>query len=143
MPDTVDEPGRQLDLLYPFYLDDEMSMAFSAALTGGVALEEEQIDRSGQSSQAVKNLRGSLRLWRAGSVGAGTERSNAEDRATESRLIRHHTVASVFIDLLEELRQTGRLKESPDIAHLAVGDIVSVRLGPAVAPLRRVVDQII
>ena len=30
--------------LYPFYLDGDMSMAFAAALTGGVALEEEQVD---------------------------------------------------------------------------------------------------
>ena len=39
------ELRNPIDLLYPFYLDTDMSMAFAAAITGGVSLEEEQIDQ--------------------------------------------------------------------------------------------------
>lgn len=140
MPD--DQRETTLELLYPFYLDTEMSMSFSAALTGGVALEEEQLDRSADASTAVKNLRGNLRLWRAGGFDAGSERSNRSELASESRLIRHHTVASIFIDLFSELRSTGRLTEEPTVDQLKIGDLVAMRMGPAVAPLRRVVDQV-
>jgi hypothetical protein len=67
-PARDDTEGHEtsIDLLYPFYLDADMSMAFAAALTGGVALEEEQVDRSSDTSKAVKAIRGNLRLWRAG-----------------------------------------------------------------------------
>lgn len=135
--------STQLDLLYPFYLDTNMSMAFSAALTGGVALEEEHIDRDDQTSQAIRNLRGNLRLWRAGGIDAGRESRETSGGASESKLIRRHTMASIFIDLYDELRRTGRLVENPDLADLQVGSIVSIQIGPAVAPLRRVVDQVI
>jgi hypothetical protein len=140
----MSEDAREtfLELLYPFYLDTEMSMSFSAALTGGVALEEEQLDRAAEASEAVKNLRGNLRLWRAGGFDAGSERSNRSELASESRLIRHHTVASIFIDLFSELRRTGRLREEPAVEEVQIGDIVAMRMGPAVAPLRRVVDQV-
>jgi hypothetical protein len=134
---------RSLDLLYPFYLDSDMSMAFAAALAGGVALESEQVDRSDQTSQAVKNLRGNLRLFGALGMQGGRDSTEASVVASESRLIRRHTDASIFIDLYDELRRTGRLIEDPELEDLSTGDIVSARMGPAVAPLRRVVDQVI
>jgi hypothetical protein len=135
--------GDPVELLYPFYLDTDMSMAFSAVLAGGVTLEEEHVGRSDEASQAIRSLRGNLRLWRAGGFDAGRERTEKTELTNESRLVRRHTVASIFIDLYEELRTTGRLIESPDVKDLAIGDIVSMRMGPAVAPLRRVLNQVI
>lgn len=143
MPDTSNQSDEHPRLLYPFYLDTDISMAFSAALTGGVALEEERLDRAGEASQAVRSLRGSLKLWRAGGASAGRDQTQREELSSEARLIRHHTVASVFIDLYDELRRTGQLTEEPVLDDVGVGDLVSLRMGPAVAPLRRVVDQLI
>jgi hypothetical protein len=143
MSDVSTEADRSLDLLYPFYLDTDMSMAFAAALAGGVALEAEQVDRSGATSEAVKNLRGSLRLWRAGGLEAGREESTSSDAASESRLVRRHTAASIFIDLHDELRRAELVRQEPQIEDMRIGEIVSAQMGPAVAPLRRVVDQVI
>jgi hypothetical protein len=137
------EATSAVDLLYPFYLDDDMSMAFAAALSGGVALEEEHVDRLSDASQAVKNLRGNLNLWRVGGVGGGRERSEASEAAVESRLIRRHTEASIFIALYDELRRTEQLSLDPAFDEIEEGDIVAIKMGPAVAPLRRVVEQVI
>jgi hypothetical protein len=143
MPDIQPEPSLTLDLLYPFYLDTDMSMAFAAALAGGVALEEEQVDRSEDESRAVRNLRGSIKAFRAVDAGASRETGEGSVLASESRLVRRHNMASIFIDLYDELSRTGRLVRDPQVSTLRVGEIVSLEVGPAVAPLRRVVDQII
>jgi hypothetical protein len=137
------EQETPLDLLYPFYLDADMSMAFAAVLAGGVSLEQEEMERVTGASQAVRNLRGNLRLWRLGGIDAGTEQKESADATNELRLVRRHTVASIFIDLYDELRRKGRIQESPAFDDLREGDLVSMRLGPAVAPLLRVVDQLI
>jgi hypothetical protein len=133
----------QVDLLYPFYLDTDMSMAFAAALAGGVALEREDVERDDHESNAVKNLRGNLRFFGALGVGGGRETRESEVVGTQSRLIRHHTEASIFITLYDELRRTERIAEATIYATVQPGDIVSLELGPAVAPLRRIVDQIV
>jgi hypothetical protein len=130
------------DLLYPFYLDTDMSMAFAAAITGGVSLEEEQIDRLTDTSRAVKALRGNLKVWRAGEIGGGRESANESGTASESRSIRRHTDASIFITLYDELRRTGSLHVNPTFDDLEVGSLATLDMGPAVAPLRRVLDQI-
>jgi hypothetical protein len=52
-------------------------------------------------------------------------------------------MASIFIALFDELRSSGRVKEDPSIGDIDAGDIVAVTMGPAVAPLRRVIDQVI
>ena len=151
---TTDDPAspssEQIELLHPFYLDTDMSMAFAAALAGGVALEREEVERDRQESQAVRNLRGNLRLFGTFGIGGGTagasgerEVSESDLAATESRLVRHHTEASIFIALYDELQRTGRIVDASDIAKLSMGEIVSFSIGPAVAPLRRVVDQLI
>jgi len=138
-----------IELLHPFYLDTDMSMAFAAALAGGVALTREEVEREDQQSQAVKNLRGNLRAFGLlgglllGSGEAGRESTEAETAASASRLVRQHTESSIFIALHDELRRSGRLLEAPDFSKLRPGEIVSMQLGPAVAPLRRVVDQIL
>ena len=125
-------------------------MAFAAVLAGGVALASEDVERERQESQAVRNLRGNLRLFGAlglggATVGLGGEREVSESdlATTESRLVRHHTEASIFIALYDELRRTERLIDTLDVERLSIGDIVSFRIGPAVAPLRRVVEQLI
>jgi hypothetical protein len=151
---TADDPAslssEQIELLHPFYLDTDMSMAFAAALAGGVALEREEVERDRQESQAVRNLRGNLRLFGTFGIGGATagasgerEVSESDLAATESRLVRHHTEASIFIALYDELQRTGRVVDASDIATLSIGEIVSFSIGPAVAPLRRVVDQLI
>jgi hypothetical protein len=144
-PARDDTEGHEtsIDLLYPFYLDADMSMAFAAALTGGVALEEEQVDRSSDTSKAVKAIRGNLRLWRAGSFEAGREASEGSDVTSESRLIKRHTDASIFIALYDELRRREQLRMEPPFEKMSVRDLVALDMGPAVAPLRRVVDQVI
>jgi hypothetical protein len=133
---------ESIELLYPFYLDADMSMAFAAALTGGVALEEEQIDRASDTSEAMKVLRGNLKLWRAGGIDAGRESSEGSEVASESRQIRRHTDASVFIALYDELRRREKLQVNPGFEELTAGSLVSMEMGPAVAPLRRLVDQV-
>jgi hypothetical protein len=149
MGPVADAPTEspEIELLHPFYLDTDMSMAFAAALTGGVALTREEVEQEGQQSQAVKNLRGNLRLF--GLLGAGLgaeasrEKTETDTAATASKFVREHTEASIFISLHDELRRSGRLIEDPDVAKIRPRDIVSMELGPAVAPLRRVVDQIL
>jgi hypothetical protein len=131
------------ELFYPFYLDTDMSMAFAAALTGGVALEKELVDRSQETSEAIKRLGGKLNLWRAGALEAAKQHAEGSAAGSESRLIRHHTVASIFIDLYQELRQSGRIIEEEKLETAHIGQLVSLQVGPAVAPLRRVVDQLI
>lgn len=142
MAGRQEEDYGSVDLLYPFYLDADMSMAFAAALTGGVAFEEEQVGRSSDTSRAVKALRGNIKVWRAGGFEAGRESTEASDVASESRLIRRHTDASIFIALHDELRRLGLLHVQPDFEELSIGDLVSLEMGPAVAPLRRVIDQV-
>lgn len=144
----ADQPKNEprdvpLDLLYPFYLDVDMSMAFAAVLTGGVSLEQEHIERITGASQAVKNLHGNLRVWRVGGIGADREQRESSDAMNEAHLVRRHTVASIFIDLYNELRRTDQILEQPGFDDLKEGDFISVTMGPAIAPLLRVVDQII
>ncbi|HEY7830351.1 MAG TPA: hypothetical protein VIC06_07285 [Solirubrobacteraceae bacterium] len=147
MPERSAEAEEPIKLLYPYYLDVDMSMAFAAALTGGVALEEQRHDRTDETSKAVKNLRGNLKLLSALGLGGGVEagRSDADETATASefQVTRHHTFASIFIDLYDEMRCSNLLLEDPGMEDMNLGDIVSVRMGPATAPLRRVVDQVI
>jgi hypothetical protein len=151
MPAARDpQPPNPVELLHPFYLDTDMSMAFAAALAGGVALEREDVAHEAQESEAVRNIRGNLRLFGtlglgAGGLGAQGERATTESElaTTESRLIRHHTEASIFIALHDELRRTGRIADASDVASLNPGELVSLSIGPAVAPLRRLVDQLI
>jgi hypothetical protein len=138
-----------MELLHPFYLDTEMSMAFAAALAGGVALEREEVERDTNESRAVRNLRGNLRLFgtfgpaaASGGISGTRGTEEAETASTEFRLVRQHTEASIFIALYDELRRTGQIVNDPDPASLRPGDIVSIDIGPAVAPLRRVVDQL-
>jgi hypothetical protein len=132
-----------IELLYPFYLDADMSMAFAAAITGGVALEEEQVDRSSDTSRAVRNLRGNLRAWRVGGIEAGREATEGSDVTSESRLVRRHTDASIFIALYDELGSRGQLHKDPSFDDLEIGDFVALKVGPAAAPLRRVVEQVV
>lgn len=148
--DAADPLPDPVELLHPFYLDTDMSMAFAAALAGGVALEREDIEHDTHESEAVRNLRGNLRLFGALGFGGGAagvaadrETKEADVAATESRLVRHHTEASIFIALHDELRRTHRISNEADPSTLRAGDIVSLSIGPAVAPLRRVVDQFI
>ncbi len=117
-------------------------MAFAAAITGGVSLEEEQIDQLSDTSRAVRALRGNLKVWRAGEIGGGRESATESGAASQSRSIRRHTDASLFITLYDELRRTGNLKVNPGFDELKVGSLVALDMGPAVAPLRRVLDQI-
>lgn len=135
--------AKDVDLLHPFYLDTDMSMAFAAALSGGVALEREERAADSKESEAVRNLRGNLRVFGALGVGGARKDTDAEAVTSESRLVRQHTEASIFIALHDELRRTGRIVDQPDPGHLKPGEIVSIETGPAVAPLRRVVDQLL
>lgn len=137
-----DSPERPVELIHPFYLDTEMSMAFAAALSGGIALQSEDLQREGHESQAVKNIQGNLRAFDLLGVGAGRGSSQTEAIESESRFIRQHTEASIFIALHDELQRTNQI-HSLDMEMLEPGQLVSLTLGPAVAPLRRVVDQII
>jgi hypothetical protein len=136
------DPAPPVELLHPFYLDTDMSMAFAAALAGGIAIEQEDVQRGSNSSQAVRNIEGNLRLF--GRLGFGGKKESAEssETGTESRLLRQHTEASIFISLYNELRNTGRIN-TLDVEVLEPGSIVSAELGPAVAPLRRIVEQMI
>ena len=139
-----------VELLHPFYLDTDMSMAFAASLAGGVAIKREDVERDTHESEAIRNIRGSLRLFgllgpggASGGVGGEQETTEAERGSTESRLVRHHTEASIFMALHDELQRAGRIGDGADPSALRAGEIVAMQIGPAVAPLRRVVDQFI
>jgi len=143
MAEQAEPDQGAVELLQPFYLDTEMSMAFAAALAGGVALEREEVESETQESQAVRNLRGNLRLFGALGASGGRETAASEAATAGSRLVRQHTEASIFIALYDELRRTGRIKFEEDISNVKPRDLVALDIGPAVAPLRRVVDQIV
>jgi hypothetical protein len=115
MVENPDGQASPAELLYPFYLDVDMSMAFAAAVAGGVAPEEELVDRNAQTTEAVKKLQGSLRLWRAGGFEAGRAATESSDIGSQSRVIRRHSEASLFIVLYDELRRTGQLRQDPGI----------------------------
>ncbi len=117
-------------------------MAFAAALMGGVALKREDVHRDDRASEAVKNLRGNLKIFDLLGVGAGRESSAREIVGSESRMVSQHTEASLFITLHDELKRSGQIK-GLEIDNVEPGDMISVGTGPAVAPLRRVVDQIV
>jgi hypothetical protein len=142
MPAGPDQSAAST-LLYPFYLDEDMSMAFAAALAGGVAFESEETARREDASKAVRNLRGSLRLFGVGAINGLAERWTSAGSSTESTLVRRHTAHSIFINLHDEFRSSGRLVVDPAVADLEVDALVSMRLEPAVAPLRRVIDQVL
>lgn len=133
----AEAPLKPIELLHPFYLDTDISMAFAAALAGGVSLESEETAR--HTSQAVRNLRGNLRF----AEGVGLEAGGGKTRESEStsRMVKRNTEASIFISLHQELRDSGRLADPTEA--LKPGDIVSMEIGPAVAPLRRLVEQIV
>lgn len=139
---SVGATNRAVELLYPFYLDTEMSMAFAAAISGGIALQSEDLERQAHESEALRNIQGNLRAFNLLGVGGQRGSSQSETGETESRFIREHTEASIFIALHDELKRTGQIK-SLVIDDLRPGEIVSVTLGPAVSPLRRVVEQVI
>jgi hypothetical protein len=143
VPSKSEAPPPRTELLYPFYLDTDMSMAFAATLAGGVALESEQLARVEEASSAVRSLRGSLGLFGAGGLDGGGARSGTSGRTDESTLVRRHTMHSIFIDLHDELRSSGRLLVHPTIDELEVGALLSMSLRPAIAPLRRVIDQVL
>jgi hypothetical protein len=137
------EPSEeQLKLFYPFYLDIDMTMAFAAALTGGVALELEDREREQAQSQAARKLSGGIRLFDVLNLGATRERSRSESSDVESRIVRRHTEASIFITLYDELRRSGRVESNPS-PDVTPGQIVAMDTGPAMAPLRRIIDQVL
>ncbi len=142
MSDVAQDAPDNISLLHPFYLDTDMSMAFAAALTGGVALETEEVEHEKQESEALKNLRGNLRIFDLLGVSGGRESKEGEAGSTESRLRREHTKASIFIGLYDELQRTGRV-QAADLDTMEAGQLVSISIGPAVAPLRRIVDQVL
>ncbi|HEY8311393.1 MAG TPA: hypothetical protein VIG47_12595, partial [Gemmatimonadaceae bacterium] len=139
--EPVPEAPASVALLYPMYLDTDMCMAFAAALGGGVALEMESVEHAEATSSAVRNLRGNLRLFDV--LGAGGDRSVTDsDAATsEARMTRRHTEASIFIALYDELRRR-RLIDEAILPGVKPGDLVAMELGPAMAPLRRVLEQL-
>ncbi len=136
--------ASRLELAYPIYLDTDMCLAFSAALSGGVALELESVEAEEQLSRTARKLKGSIRILDALGVGGERGSETGASERTESRSIRSHTESSIFITLLDELKRTGEVIEDEDgVASATPGDFVSVTVGPAVAPLKRVVDQIL
>ncbi|HEU4973719.1 MAG TPA: hypothetical protein VFT50_01415 [Baekduia sp.] len=118
-------------------------MAFSAALSGGVALQSELTEKTEGSSRAAKTLRGSLGLFGGAGLGGAAEKDTVEGQSAESTLVRKHTIHSIFMALHEDLRVGGRLLEEPPISDLRIGDLVSLELKPAIAPLRRVIEQVL
>jgi hypothetical protein len=137
-----DQTTAQVELLYPFYLDTDMTLAFSAALTGGVALETESVEHTQREDQSTKKLRAGLRIFDLLDLGGGIDKQGKESANSESRVVRRHTEASIFINLIDELRRRQMIVE-PDIGNLKIGEIVSIEVGPATAPLLRVVDQVL
>lgn len=138
--EVVDE-SQPVQLVHPFYLDTDMSMAFAAAVSGGVALRSEDTQRNSHESQAVRNIQGNLRAFDVIGAGASRESKHSEGAEIESRFVRQHTEASIFISLHDELKRTGQIRDL-DIDDIKPGELVSLTLGPAVAPLRRILEQV-
>lgn len=137
------DSNLSIDLLYPFYLDDEMLMAFAAAITGGVALTSTQTEKSASHSSTSKGLEAQTRLASFFSAGGHVRADTGADGSIEDTAIRQHTVASIFIELHAALKESDRLKLDPTFEEVEIGSLVSSRVGPAIAPLRRVIDQVI
>jgi hypothetical protein len=133
----------ELDLLYPFYLDEEMLMAFAAAITGGVALTSTQTERSTTEAESSKGLEAQARLMSFFSGGGHLSSATNTGSSFEDTAIRQHTTASIFIELNAALKQANRIQVDPAFDEVEVGSLVSARVGPAIAPLRRVIDQVI
>jgi hypothetical protein len=57
--------------------------------------------------------------------------------------MRRHTETSIFIALYNELRRSGLVVDDPPVEDLSVGSMVVASIGPAMAPLKRVLDQFI
>jgi hypothetical protein len=131
-----------LDLLYPFYLDTDMCMAFAAALTGGVTMEVDSKSTVAHGEDSVSRLQAGLKIFEMLDVGGRRERTRKRSATNESHAVRHHTEASILINLVQELSSRGLLVE-PDLDSLTTGQIVSMEIGPATAPLLRVVNQIL
>jgi hypothetical protein len=138
----LEENQFNTDLLYPFYLDTDMTMAYAAALAGGVAMKTESVDTGEKQVGKSGELRAGLRLFDILDFGGKGKISKKEAAKSESRIIRHHTEASIFITLFRELTSLGAIAE-PVIDELSVGQLISIEIGPAKAPLLRVVDQIL
>jgi hypothetical protein len=136
------EEQTNVELLHPFYLDTDMCMAFAAVLTGGVSLQKEEVEREGEDSTIARNLSGNLRIFDLIGVGAGRESGSSSTLASESRMVKQHTEASIFITLHDELKRSGQIHPLA-LNETKPGEMVSVDAGPAIAPLRRVLDQII
>lgn len=132
----------QTDLLYPFYLDIDMTLAFSAALAGGVVLQSEEIAEKAQAEGKERELSAGIHLFDILSAGARGSKSKVEAAKSQSRMMRQHTEASIFITLYDELIRRYYIQEA-DISALKPGELTSLRVGPATAPLLRVVDQIL
>ncbi|HXS45916.1 MAG TPA: hypothetical protein VN756_00465 [Solirubrobacterales bacterium] len=130
-----------VQLVHPFYLDTDMSMAFAAAVSGGVALQSEDTQRNTHESQAVRNIQGNLRAFDLVGIGASRESKRSEGAEIESRFVRQHTEASIFISLHDDLKRTGQIQDL-NINDIKPGELVSLTLGPAVAPLRRILEQV-
>jgi hypothetical protein len=131
-----------VQLVHPFYLDTDMSMAFAAAVSGGVALQTEDTHRDSHESEAVRNIQGNLRAFDLVGIGGSRKSKQAEGAEIESRFVRQHTEASIFISLHDELKRTGQIRDL-NIDEIEPGELVSLTLGPAVAPLRRILEQVL
>jgi hypothetical protein len=68
-----------------------MSMAFAAAISGGIALQSEDLERQAHESEALRNIQGNLRAFNLLGVGGRRGSSQSETGGTESRFIREHT----------------------------------------------------
>ena len=109
------------ELLYPFYLDTDMTMAFAAALTGGVALKTEDVDSLEKKTEKAAELRAGIRLFDLLDLGTRGKKSRIEKKAkSQSRMVQHHTEASIFITLFNELKRHGSIVP-PDIERLETG----------------------
>src|ERR1700749_340072 len=135
------EEAPPVQLVHPFYLATGMSMAFAAAVSGGVALQREDTRRDSYESEALKNIQGNVRAFDLISLGAGKQAKRAESAESESRYVRQHTEASMFISLYDELKRTGQIRDL-SIDTIEPGELVAITLGPAVAPLRRTLEQV-
>ena len=105
-------------------------------------MQAEGVDSVGRESEKSRDLNAGLRLFEMLDLGGKTKRSRKDSVKSETRMIRHHTEASIVITLLDELRRRGSIVE-PDLAALKTGAMTSLEIGPATAPLLRVVNQIL
>lgn len=129
-------------LAHPIYLDVEMMMSFLAYYDGGVALGSEETNQAGTTDDRGSRAKGRFSILAAlvGSAGLEAElsKTSKEVESAGSKIVRHHTAASLFnalYDRLQDEQETISLAGGRDLAEITEGQLVEASVAYLGNPL--------